>query len=103
MIIEFMIIGTRQQLTKVTVDRLIVGNSSITTVSKARNLGVWFDSNMNFNVHITKTCNLAFTFYITYDVSESTLHTSLRKSLYLLWLLNTWIIAIVTTCSKRSS
>jgi hypothetical protein len=37
---EFMIIGTRQQLTKVTVDRLIVGNSSITAVSKARNLGV---------------------------------------------------------------
>jgi hypothetical protein len=62
MIIEFMISGTRQQLTKVTVDRLIVGNSSITTVSKARNLGVWFDSNMNFNVHITKTCNLAFYF-----------------------------------------
>jgi hypothetical protein len=59
---EFMIIGTRQQLTKVTVDRLIVGNSSITAVNKARNLGVWFDSNMNFNVHITKTCNLAFYF-----------------------------------------
>jgi hypothetical protein len=50
-----MIIGTGQQLTKVT-----VGNSSITAVSEVRNL-VEFgsDSNMNFSVHITQTCKMA--------------------------------------------
>ena len=76
---EFMIIGTRQQLTKVTIYSLTVGNSSITAVDKARNLGVWFDSNMNFNVHITKTCNLFFYFlynirrirkYLTYESTQ---------------------------------
>lgn len=76
---EFMIIGTRQQLTKVTIYSLTVGNSSITAVDKARNLGVWFDSNMNFNVHITKTCSLFFYFlynirrirkYLTYESTQ---------------------------------
>ena len=57
---EFMIIGTRQQLSKVSTNGLLVGSTRVSSVNEARNLGVYFDSNMNFNVHITKTCNLAF-------------------------------------------
>ena len=57
---EVMLIGTRQQLSKVNLTTLTVGDTSVATVDKARNLGVWFDSQLNFNVHITKTCTLYF-------------------------------------------
>ena len=57
---EVMLIGTRQQLSKVNLGTLTVGDTSVAIVNKARNLGVWFDSQLNFNVHITKTCSLSF-------------------------------------------
>ena len=57
---EVMLIGTRQQLSKVNLDALTVGDTSVAIVNKARNLGDWFDSQLNFNVHITKTCSLSF-------------------------------------------
>ena len=47
--IEFQNLGT-----------LTVGDTSVAIVNKARNLGVWFDSQLNFNVHITKICSLSF-------------------------------------------
>ena len=37
-----------------------VGDTSVAIVKQARNVGVWFDSQPNFNVHITKTCSLSF-------------------------------------------
>ena len=55
-----MIIGTRQQLSKVSLDSLSIGNTSVGIVKEARNLGVWFDAKLNCNVHITRTCSLAF-------------------------------------------
>ena len=56
---EVMLIGTRQQLSKVNLGTLTVGDTSVAIVNKARNLGVWFDSQLNFHVHITKTCSLS--------------------------------------------
>ena len=57
---EVMLIGTRQQLSKVNLGTLTVGDTSVAIVNKARNLGVWFDSQLNFNVHITEACSLFF-------------------------------------------
>ena len=57
---EVMLIGTRQQLRKVNLTTLTVGDTSVATIDNARNLGVWCDSQLNFNVHITKTCALSF-------------------------------------------
>ena len=53
---EIMFIGTRQLLlNKFTRNTLTVCiNTSVTVVNKARNLGVWFDSKLNFDVKITK-------------------------------------------------
>ena len=45
---EFMLIGTHQQLNKVRTDSLMVGDTQVKSVSGARNLGVWFDSNFQF-------------------------------------------------------
>ena len=57
---EFMIIGTRQQLAKVSVDTLRVGNVQLTPLSEARNLGCWFDSQLSMVTHIHKVCKAAF-------------------------------------------
>ena len=57
---EVMLIGTRQKLSRVNLSTLTVDDTTVVTVNKARNLGVWFDSRLNFNVHITKTCSRSF-------------------------------------------
>ena len=49
---EFMIIGTSQQLAKVSINSLCVGTATITPVSSARNLGLWFDSKLTMAIHI---------------------------------------------------
>ena len=49
---EFMIIGTSQQLAKVSINSLPVGTATITPVSSARSLGSWFDSKMTMAIHI---------------------------------------------------
>ena len=54
---EFMIIGTRKQLTKVNIDGLTVGESSIVPVTSVRNLGSWFDQNLSMIPHINKICD----------------------------------------------
>ena len=57
---EFLTIGTRQQLSKVHIERLSVGDVSVTPVTVARNLGTWFDTNLSLVTHIAKTCKAAF-------------------------------------------
>ena len=63
---EFLIIGTSQQLAKVTISSLCVGNSAITPTSSARNLGSWFDAKLTMATHITRTCNC--TSYYLYNL-----------------------------------
>ena len=57
---EFVIIGTRQQLAKDNLEGIRVGESVVTSVSIARNLGCWFDASMTMESHVTKTCGTAF-------------------------------------------
>ena len=40
---EFLIIGTRQQLAKVSIDSIGVGDADIKPAQNVRNLGSWFD------------------------------------------------------------
>ena len=56
---EFMIIGTSQQLTKVSINSLRVATATITPVSSVKNLGLdsWFDSKLTIAIYISKTCN----------------------------------------------
>ena len=57
---EFLLIGTQQQLAKVNLDTLRVGNVHITQSCEVKSLGCWFDSQMKLETHITKTCKAAF-------------------------------------------
>ena len=57
---EFMLIGTKQQLSKVNIDCLTVGSIDVAPVTVARNLGTWFDSNLNLQEQIHKTFKSGF-------------------------------------------
>ena len=80
---EFMIIGTSQQLAKVSINSLRVGTATITPVSSARNLGSWFDSKLTMATHISKTSNSAFYYlnnlrrirkYLSKDNTKTLIH-----------------------------
>ena len=60
---EFLIMGTRQQLSKVNISSITVGNSDVTRSSVVRNLGVFIyfiDDKLSMNSHINKICNTSF-------------------------------------------
>ena len=57
---EFMIIGSRKQLAKISVDRVTVGDAIIKPVTYVRNRGVWFDQHVKMSDHIGKICSKAF-------------------------------------------
>ena len=86
---EVMLIGTRQQLRKVNLHTLTVGDTSVAIVNKALNLGVWFDSQLNFNVYITKTCGL--TFCSLYKIRRIRKYLSYKSA-------QTLILALVIGC-----
>ena len=64
---EFMLIGTRQRLSKVRTDilDLLVPKTVVSSASEARNLGVWFDSKFQFQTHINFTRHFSQRFTIS--------------------------------------
>ncbi|KXJ18896.1 putative RNA-directed DNA polymerase from transposon X-element [Exaiptasia diaphana] len=54
---EFLIIGSRQQLAKISMGSVQVGDSEIVSTSSVRNLGAWFDKNMSMDAHVGKEQN----------------------------------------------
>ena len=50
---QFLLFGSPQQLSKVSLPFITIGDSQITTSSQARNLGVIFDSTMTLKPHIS--------------------------------------------------
>ena len=63
---EFLIIGTCQQLSKVSIQSIKIGQTEIFLVASARKLGTWFDTHLDMGTHITKTCSSAF--YYLYNI-----------------------------------
>ena len=51
---EFMVLGTPQQLSKMSVDSIQVGNSTINSVSSLKNLGVIFDQHLTMTEHVNQ-------------------------------------------------
>ena len=56
----FIIMGTRQQLAKVTIDRIIVGQDNILPVLEVTKLDCWFGSKFGTATHINKICSASF-------------------------------------------
>ena len=57
---EFLIIGTPRQVSKLNINRITVGSTVVKQSMVAKNLGVWFDSQLNMDTHISKSCKAAF-------------------------------------------
>ena len=57
---EFILIGTRQQLAKVDGISLCVGDSKVSPVKSAKNLGTWIDTNLNLKINVNNTCKAAY-------------------------------------------
>ena len=57
---EFLIMGSRQQLQKVNIPEITVGDAQIKSTSNVRNLGVIFDENLGMHQHVSKVCRTAY-------------------------------------------
>jgi hypothetical protein len=57
---EFIIIGSKQQMSKININEITVGESMIEPVEVMQSLGMWFDSHMSMDIHIGKVCSMAF-------------------------------------------
>lgn len=57
---EFIVRRTRQQLDKVDVMSVRVGNHSITKSRCVRNLGTWFNDTFDMSQHVTNLCSALF-------------------------------------------
>ena len=57
---EFLILGTRQQLQKVNIPHIRIGDADIIPTSHVTNLGVVLDQNLNMDRHISRTSKSAF-------------------------------------------
>ena len=51
---EFLLKGTKQQLAKINIGSITVGNEVIQADTCVRNLGSWFDSTLSMSTYITK-------------------------------------------------
>jgi hypothetical protein len=92
-----MLIGIRQQLSELQQINKSVSNSEIHASSNVKNLGCWFDSNLQMSEHITKTCKACF--FHLHNIRRIEKHLS-RDCLFLWsWFMHLspaiWTIAIV--------
>ena len=63
---EFLIIGTRQQLAKVNINKTTIGGTNIAPILTTRDLGVWFDNHLKHKTTINKSCKAAY--YHLYNI-----------------------------------
>lgn len=88
---EFLLIGTKRQLEKVNITTLRLGGTTITqSPSAVKNLGAWFDSQLNMHEHIKKTCSSSFFHiynirrirkYLSRKTTESLVHAFVSSKL----------------------
>ena len=53
-------LSNKQQLAKVDINNITVGESVVNTKPIVTNLGSWFDSQLSMSTHISKLCSSAF-------------------------------------------
>ena len=75
---EFLIIGTKQQLAKVNIDHILIGDSVIRPKGVVKNLGSWLDSTLSMNSHVNNICSNAF--YYLYNIRRIRKYLSRRST-----------------------
>ena len=61
---EFLLVGTRQQLAKLCIESLAVGDHLIAPCQVAKNLGCWFDQQLSMVTNINKVCCASYSVYL---------------------------------------
>ncbi len=91
---DFMLIGSPQQLSEVSIPFIIVGGSRMQPVNHARNLGVMFDASYISRITFSTQSVLPHLKSATKERSENILSALLKNSLstHLLHLVLTWEI-----------
>ena len=56
---ELLIVGSCQQLSKVQLESVTVGDSEMKPIPTVRGLGAWFDKNLSMSIHVSKVYNKA--------------------------------------------
>ena len=57
---EFLMIGTKQQLTSVSIDHSLIGDCEIRPTGAFKNLGMWLDSHLLRNSSVNNTYSKGF-------------------------------------------
>ena len=87
---EFLVTATRQQLSKVNISSITMGNPAVMTSSVVRNHGSHIDDKLTMNSHINKVCNASFyylhntrwiTKHLSRDSSETSIHAFVSNRL----------------------
>ena len=65
---ECMLIGTRQQLAKISLGKITVGENSIPPSQIVKNLGTLMDSNLKFHKQINNRCK--WSYYFLYNIRK---------------------------------
>ena len=87
---EFIILGTPQNLTKITTSQLKIGDCTIKASNQVKNIGATFDSYMKMDKQIGKTCKLAWfqlhqvgkiRKYLSIDQTKNVLHALVTSKL----------------------
>ena len=101
---EFIVIGTKQQLSKIDVGSIKIGDVDIVPESPIRNLGAWIESTLSMDRHTTKTSSTAF--YYLYNIkrirkflSRSDTETLIHASYLVAW---TTVTVYYTDCLLTS-
>ena len=91
----FLLVGTCQQLAKVGVESIKVGDTDITPSSYVKNLGVHLDNHMSMDVHISKVCSKAY--HGLYNVCQISkfLNVECMKTLF-----NAFVMSRVDYCNS---
>ena len=79
---EFLMIGTKQQLAKVNINHILIGDCVIGPKGVVKTLGTWLESTFLMNSHVNNTCSNAF--YYLYNIRRIRnifLGSPLRRSL----------------------
>ena len=87
---EFLLIGTCQQVAKVSINTIRVGSVDVASAGKARDLDVWIDSKLTMSIHINKTCGAAFFYlynichirkFLSKESTETLIHAFIKSKL----------------------
>ena len=78
---ELILIGSKQQLSKLQPISISVGNSIINNSCVVKNLGCWFDANLSMSNHITNVCESAFFYLHSIRSIKKYLHTDSLQTL----------------------